>query len=316
MSATLISKIQNNSTAVKQNRQAYWNSLKDSSDTKSQTKQPIPFSFSNLPYGTADVEFLVYSNSIVFKNFTKSRENFALPLRKDNDISKFSVNSRRRLLTLLSKINLSKYSIPVFATFTFHNLYPDNSQKLKNLIDKFLKSIKRIDENIAYVYRLEWQKRNAPHFHFMFFFPTYYDANKIESLTKKIKLYWFSYLEDHDYYTYKYSVDFVKVNDKRKVFSYISKYTCKIENESEFSYIGRRWGCSKNLNFSSLARAVCDVKFMNHLKRTFWKYISKKFRNISELEKCFFDTGKVTIKLYLDEIEMLIKESVLTFESS
>lgn len=80
-------------------------------------------------------------------------------------VTVFSKASRRRMLRKLARLDMRK---PVFVTLTYPADYPDAQTAKQNLRAFFERIRRRIPEASA-VWRLELQKRGAPHFHILFF---------------------------------------------------------------------------------------------------------------------------------------------------
>lgn len=81
----------------------------------------------------------------------------------------FSKESRRRLMRLLNSVNRDEVALPYFVTLTYHNTWPSSRAGRKKHLDAFQKRMERAYGKFAAVWRLEFQKRGAPHYHLLIF---------------------------------------------------------------------------------------------------------------------------------------------------
>ena len=84
------------------------------------------------------------------------------PLR--GKISKFSPAARKRLLRMIATFG---DAVPIFMTLTYWKDWPEDPAEWKRHLDNFVKALKRHNPNLSGIWRLEAQKRGAPHFHLL-----------------------------------------------------------------------------------------------------------------------------------------------------
>jgi len=84
------------------------------------------------------------------------------PDRSGSNINSFSAHSRRRLR--FRAINSSPALISQFG-LTYHNEWPDDGRISKRHLNAWLMALRRILPEAGYLWILEFQKRNAPHYH-------------------------------------------------------------------------------------------------------------------------------------------------------
>lgn len=143
---------------------------------------------------------------------------------KRGEITGFSASSRRRLIKELQSIDRTR-SAPVrlFVTLTYPRFFPADSSEWKRHLDKFRKRLHReFDVQFAY-WKLEPQRRGAPHFHLLIF------------LDREIPLEWLS----HAWYECVGSgsrshllagTQVQRMNSWNGVAAYTSKYVAKTVN--------------------------------------------------------------------------------------
>jgi len=94
----------------------------------------------------------------------KQEENQEQERVKRGKVVGFSAKSRNRLMRTLAEVR--RDCLPAFVTLTFPNNYP-TVERAKRDLDTFVKRLSRQFPNVAGVWKLEPQKRGAPHFHLL-----------------------------------------------------------------------------------------------------------------------------------------------------
>lgn len=93
------------------------------------------------------------------------------------EIIDFSADSRRRLQRKLATINEFETSLPDFGTLTYPGEYSGDWKRWKRDLDVWNKATVRKWPDIWGLWRMEFQKRGAPHFHFL-----WWDGPKMEGM--------------------------------------------------------------------------------------------------------------------------------------
>lgn len=279
--------------------------------TKLQLK-PLPINnglFSYSPYRNNNA-ILVYNNSILINTTRQPSTPIRLPDdSKRGQIQEFSRKSRFRMLKLLSEIHLQSYQSSIFITLTYHNLFPTHYSDLKYQLKKFLTALKRHYPSAAIVWRVELQKRGAPHFHLFLFSTKHLTSLDISKLKKSIQQFWFSAINNVDEYMLKYSVDVKEITNHQQVFAYISKYIGKTINTPAESYIGRRWGYTKNL----IRKEVEMLTISNDLLNIFTENLLNWLDSRRIIDDAFRDYINTSSKV---QVLIPIKDFYIIFEKS
>jgi hypothetical protein len=87
------------------------------------------------------------------------------PKPKRRKISTFSKHSRRRLVQMMG--TLKKRHKPLFVTLTYPEVYPEDIKTAKEHLNTFWKRFIRRFPGASMVWKLEPQKRGAPHYHLL-----------------------------------------------------------------------------------------------------------------------------------------------------
>jgi hypothetical protein len=203
--------------------------------------------FSSLPYLTTPIVLNFYETSVHVAGLSKRNDFDLPPERKVNDIVSFSLNSRRRMIKLISTIQFFSYYKTIFVTLTYHNDFHFDARKTKRDLDNYLKSIKHFLPTIDYIWRLEEQERGAPHFHILFFVREKLSKDDENKLNDFLKEKWIAIKSCKCHYCRNYGVVVEPINSTRKLVSYVAKYSAKVDLKKPKSLIGRRWGHSQEL---------------------------------------------------------------------
>lgn len=194
----------------------------------------------------------------------------------------FSVGSRRRLMLKLAE--LARDVLPIFVTLTYPAEYPLDSREWKTHFDRWCKRLHRRYPGAGLVWRLEPQRRGAPHYHCLVYGVGMLSGGFRQWLAKA----WYGCVGSGDPLHLRYGTYAVQTDGKKHVRSYISKYLAKVQPLPEgvdfatgeiipladWSRVGRWWGIryGENLPWSdciggrilSLPEAC---KMMRHLRR-------------------------------------------------
>lgn len=171
---------------------------------------------------------------------------------KRGRVSVFSPESRHRLFVLLHQL---KFERVTFCTLTYPAEFPTESRVYKAHLKEYRRRWERLYGACRAVWRLEFQKRGAPHYHIM-----YLDAPHIPILDW-CKL-WSDVIHTEDENHRKIGVDVKLVTgstERGLIVSYLAKYVGKVDdtNVSERSEKpGRWWG---KWNIEEVAPAEYEV---------------------------------------------------------
>lgn len=164
---------------------------------------------------------------------------------KRGKIKKFSKNSKRRLGCVLARV---KRKQTYFITLTFKDNFQDG-EKAKSYLDNLARAINKINSNIWFVWKFEYQKRGAIHFHLIVGGCGYRQAYYL------FKKYWVH--------------GFVDVKTANKLdYQYFSKYILKQPNISS-SHTGRFWGIVNRTKFMLALDKLLMYTLTEELKQFF-----------------------------------------------
>jgi hypothetical protein len=213
----------------------------------------------------------------------KQEENQKQERVKRGKVAGFSGKSRNRLMRTLAEVR--RDCLPVFVTLTFPNDYP-TIERAKRDLDTFIKRLARNFPDVAGVWKLEPQKRGAPHFHLLI-----WGADHSELLAF-VPVAWCEVVgsDDSNHLAWhkgelgnKPCVQ--KIESQRGVFWYASKYMSK-EVGTMFSDWGRWWGVfhRNNLPLGELVNVEVTeekaIQFIRYMRR-FARIRSRDYRTLT-----------------------------------
>ena len=157
---------------------------------------------------------------------------------KRGEVKVFSRESRYRLFRLLHTLTFERVT---FLTLTYPDVFPVDSKVYKGHLCEFHRKFEVQWPGIQGVWRLEFQKRGAPHFHIMLLDCPYVDVGELCWM-------WKSTCHTWDMAHELLGVDLKLISDSRQealIASYLAKYIAKVDEEdlkNDKHHAGRWWG--------------------------------------------------------------------------
>lgn len=151
-------------------------------------------------------------------------------------VQSFSKASRRRLIQTIGQCDLSGAA---FVTLTYGALYPDD-MAAKAHLRAFFKRLRRIYPGCRFVWRIELQRRGAPHFHLLVWGVPWQRFG----CRWRIRREWFLQVQTgdavYDRHLLAHSCEVVGITH-HGVYAYVGKYASKMAAVGVPD--GRQWGC-------------------------------------------------------------------------
>jgi hypothetical protein len=169
-------------------------------------------------------------------------------------IQTFTKASRRRLLRLLAKVD-KREALPIFVTLTYPGEYPHEWQTWKRHIDTLCKRIARRYPSSGLVWRLEPQKRGAPHYHLLV-----WGVPSMLLFREWVAQAWYEVAHNGDKHLGSAGTRTESVRSARGVMFYAGKYLAKLPEgasaEDWAAGVGRWWGMRNPENIPWASRIV------------------------------------------------------------
>ena len=196
-------------------------------------------------------------------------------------IATFSKNSRRRLMRTIAQVE--KIELPIFVTLTYPGEFPGNPKEWKRHLKNFVKRLNYKFSGSSGIWKLEPQKRGAPHYHLMIWGVSYFD------LISYVPLAWYKVVGSDDIRHLHAGTRVEKVRSWRGVMGYASKYLGKeVENLPGWEAVGRYWGvfARSSVPWARLVTVDLDYRQAVNLIRLLRRYAHLKGRDYKSLT-CF-----------------------------
>lgn len=261
--------------------------------------------------------FKIYDNFVEFTPPPVSSTPFPRKHSTRSTIKTFSSRSRFRLFSLLAKIDRIHTRNALFVTLTYHNNYTDFDRKGQVDFHNFLTQYRNYDPGVQYIWRIELQKRGAPHFHLIIFPGLKYNPKKVSKYKRHFNLLWHNVADKDSSSHLKYGCDFVKIHNYRKACAYLSKYIAKVADCGTNDVHGKHWGNSRNLPTVCLNEFTCIRPMAQEIIKRLRLWLLEKGKNNYESDKFFNIHRPQSIFISIDEFEQLRKGigKVVNFDS-
>lgn len=195
---------------------------------------------------------------------------------KRGAVNTFSRASRRRLIKTFMKLESSRLHAPYFVTLTFHHWDETTRRPAHEYLNTFLTDLRRTYPDSFYLWRLELQKRGAPHYHLIIWQPAGLIDFDEDGLKSWINATWHRIADPESEAHAKHGVRVDRATSFRKAFSYVTKYTAKYGGDNDEGYPGRRWARSRSLPVDSICGFEITDASAHYLKRILRKMINKR----------------------------------------
>lgn len=195
--------------------------------------------------------------------------------KRRGQVTAFSAKSRRRLMRLLRSVNqLQLQGLPVFLTLTYPAEWDGDPARWKRDLDVFLKRLGRRWPAASAVWKLEFQRRGAPHFHLLVF--------GVQSLPRDwVAQVWYEVVNSQDMSHLLAGTRVERVRSWRGVMSYAAKYMGKAGQAPGGQLVGRFWGVYNRAALPvTLAEAVLAFGEFYQLRRILRRYAEKQGRAV------------------------------------
>lgn len=228
------------------------------------------------PYLNGPPEVRIYEHSVEVDRPKPEDWTPPDPPEKRGEVTEFSRKSRRRLIQKMMKVESSRLCDPVFLTLTWHKEWKADHDEVQRQLNAFLQAVRRKWEDYEYIWRLEFQKRGAPHIHMILWRPAGskgLDANDVEKWASET---WHRITEEPSAHHKEYGADCRQITSWREASAYVSKYCAKLEKRPQIEYTGRRWAASQSLPTDPVSSHVADLPYIHQLRRILRRWISSQ----------------------------------------
>ena len=156
---------------------------------------------------------------------------------KRGGITQFSNGSRRRMLKMMAKTELQSH--PLMVTLTYPGEFPGEPKVWKKHLKNWLQRLKYHFPGVGGVWKLEPQKRGAPHYHLL----VWGVAGEFWCFTEWVKRSWFEVVNSGDIKHLHAGTRVEAIRSERGVMAYAGKYVGKTTQKMELGEdLQKAWG--------------------------------------------------------------------------
>jgi len=242
-----------------------------------------------------------------------------LQVRKNNKrgrISTFTGEASRRLRNTMAQIK--RDTLPCFVTLTYPKDFSFDGKQWKRDLDTFLKRLGRKFSNVSGIWKLEPQKRGAPHYHLIVW------GVPCEELQDYVPLAWYKIAGggDLDHLLWHlgvlHGVDehcVERVRTPKAMYAYVCKYIAKSVAE-KWGNVGKWWGIFFRDKLPFGEKVIFDVtdKKVLEIMRYFRRFGHIKSRDypslvlVCDVDQWLEKLSSVPVDGYREWLERLKKE--------
>lgn len=185
----------------------------------------------------------------------------------------FSRKSRRKLFNYILKLeNRAGFQ---FVTLTYPTHYEENYETWKKHLHQLYSSLRYHYPEMGFLWKLEFQKRGAPHFHLLMFVPTTPPKTEFREL---IRSSWYRIVGQKSKSFRYYGTDVKEVKDIKSSGFYLAMYQCKDQYTRTDIKTGRMWGIYGRSKMPMSEQGTEQLTETNYklLKRICRKWVAKQ----------------------------------------
>lgn len=187
---------------------------------------------------------------------------------KRGKVKEFSKAARRRMLYMMAKTDKTKK--PIMITLTYPLNFPGSPGEWKRHLKLFLKRLVYTYPAAAGVWKLEPQKRGAPHYHILCWMPVFMMA-ELRLWVSKV---WFEVVNSGDPLHLLAGTRVELVKSERGVMAYAGKYVGKVTDDLNLSeevrgswgQAGKWWGIFQRDNIPWAVLVTCELTYSEACK--------------------------------------------------
>lgn len=190
---------------------------------------------------------------------------------KRGAITEFSAKSRRRMLNMAASIDRAACpKLPIFITLTYPAEWPAETATCKAHLDAFTKRLVRRFPHASLLWKLEYQRRGAPHYHLLLFNVPFLNA-------KVVAAWWYDIVGSRRPEHLAAGTECKRARGWGGVMHYVSKYLAKHTDCGSDTSPGRFWGVVNRADLPIVLLVLTVAwKTAYQLRRVLWKRASVK----------------------------------------
>ena len=185
-------------------------------------------------------------------------------------ITGFSKRSRSRLMQTVASLDRRGLEVPLFVTLTYPAQFPTDYTIYKRHLDTFLKRLRRFAPDCWAIWRLEFQRRGAPHFHLLVFGVRFLPHQVVSKM-------WYEVVKSGDLKHLQAGVEIRRARSWGGVTSYVAKYMGKTSDVVPTGFTGRFWGIfRRDLMPVEILEILLEIPQFHRLRRVMRQWLKSR----------------------------------------
>ena len=228
----------------------------------------------------------IWSNLAEFSEQSPNQIEVDPPIRTVGDINSFSPKSRNRLLRKLFRVNCPDKQLPIFITLTYPKNFPRSGKIWKEHVQAYIRQIKTDPICRKWVWKLEFQKRGAPHFHIIVYPSAPVGKNTLLELREFTARSWYKIVGSGDEKHFRAGTQVAQAHNRKQLVSYLSKYISKDTVPIEYAWVGRFWATSADFEDDPVIEIQLNDQQVVDARRLAKRYLKaqgKSYRKYAKL---------------------------------
>lgn len=259
-----------------------------------------------MPHNSTQWGVEVYETALSFDKPQEYEGSPVPPDRERGDISSFSSASRRRLIKKMLRLERSRLSDGMFLTLTYHEQWPEDRAALKRQLNAFLQACRRRWPGLHYLWRVELQKRGAPHFHLILWRSRGETWEHTDDIYRWAVDTWQRVSGCTTEAHARHGVDLQELTSWREALAYTSKYVAKMDSGEKDANLGRRWATSEGLPCSPHIRLHINERAGHILRRLCRKLMSSRTEGESSFADHLREAPSALVGMDPDSVDKML----------
>lgn len=199
------------------------------------------------------------------------------PVSRRGTITAFSAKSRSRMIQSMCKLDTSQLPPGIlFETLTYPRHYSGEPADWHRDLDVWTERFTKANPEAFFMWKLEFQKRGAPHFHLLIF-GVGWNPKELERLNLLWRAWWYDIVGSGDKRHARRGAHLEVVKNVQQLVKYASKYVGKPDESIRAAGTGRIWGIRHRAVAprTVLTAEISDSEFFA-LRRAFRRFMGAR----------------------------------------
>lgn len=275
-------------------------------DTSHNYKSQVVSSLVNESKEQTGFSIQVYSNGCKFTNEIDRPRQTGMRGGLRNPVRKFSKSSRKRLFQTMARVRWEVTGEVVFVTLTYHFYRQWQPRECMTHLHCFLQFLRDNFSSPHFIWRLEFQKRGAPHFHLIL--ANSKSGKKLSTpfARNQLACAWNRIANPNSRAAQVHGVNIQTVTSYKMVCAYLAKYVAKEQDGIAEYFTARRWAQSESWPTDPYVDFDLKYSVWRFLRETAIKFLKAKADLSDRFLTHILGDGSVWAYINADEFRKIL----------